>query len=65
MGVVVGNNVHGWTDTVADRSTRHMVRATVATAEVCNLANVSELKDYATEIERRLDAEGLPEKDTQ
>jgi hypothetical protein len=63
-GVVIGSNAPGWGDTVADRATRHMVRATAAMAEVCNLSNLSALNDYVTEIERRLDAEELPEKDS-
>jgi hypothetical protein len=63
MGVVIGGNDPGWRGTVADRSTRHMVRATWAMAVVCDLKSAGELRHYADDIERRLDAEELPGSD--
>jgi hypothetical protein len=62
-GVVIGGNDPGWRATVADRSTRHMVRATAAMAQVCELTNVAEIIAYGVEIERRLDAEEIPGSD--
>lgn len=62
-GIVIGTNDPGWRNTVAERATRHIVRATWAMADVCGLASAAELHAYGDDIERRLDAEELPESD--
>ena len=62
-GLVIGMNDPGWRNTVAERASRHIVRATWAMAEVCALPNAAELRDYADDVERRLDSGELPRKD--
>ncbi len=61
--IVVGGSDAGWRNTVADRATRHMVRATAALAAICGFPNSADVSAYAADIERRLDAEDLPGKD--
>jgi hypothetical protein len=63
-GLRVGGNDPGWRGTVADRATRHMVRAMAAVAVICNLSNADELGAYATDMERRLELGELPEAET-
>jgi len=62
-GIVIGRNDPRWRNTVAERATRHMVRATWAMADICGLATANDIHAYADEIERRLDAEELPGED--
>ena len=62
-GIVIGTNDPGWRNTVAERATRHIVRATWAMADVCGLPSAPDLRAYGDDIERRLDVEELPEAD--
>lgn len=61
--VVIGANQPSWTRAVANRATRHMLRAATATATICGFPSATDLADYATEVEASLDTEALPEAD--
>lgn len=63
LDVLTGANNPAWTRLVADRATRHMVRAAAAMATVCELTCAGELSAYRDDIERRLDGRELPEAD--
>ena len=58
--VRIGANLAPWTLRVATRATRHMLRASTATAQICQFDSAAALQDYVDEVEGQLDARSLP-----